>query len=589
MSRRKDSAGQANATLSRHAPGTVCAGLVLFTAAIYSHACSNEFVNIDDTIYATENYRVSSGLTFDNVRWALTSLEHANWHPLTWLSLQTDATLFGKNAAAFHATNVVLHVVNTALLFWVLYRASGTLAASGLVAALFALHPLHVESVAWVAERKDVLSTMFWLLTMLVYERYATRKSIGWYLATVSFFVIGLAAKPMLVTLPFVLLLWDFWPLRRLGLVPSRTRLILEKVPLLLFSVLNCVIAIAAQHRMGAMPTVEALSIGKRLQHVPLAYVEYLSKMFFPRDLAVYYPYGYLRHDIATIVSSVLCLALVSLWALCRLRRQPYLAVGWLWYVGTLIPVIGMVQVGGQAIADRYTYIPSIGIFIAIVWAAGDLVRRLSIPRYLSVVASGSILVLLASLTWQQIGYWHDSVTLWQHASAISAQDPKIYASIGGGLVEQQRYAEALRYLSEALKAGKDDGSIRTNIGVALFNLGQFHESEEQFDRAIELDPENTKAFYNLGCARLLLKNPAGAIAAFEETLINNPHHWQSHLALAETLANQGAGEAAQAHFERAVEIDRQGALASWRNVHPNAVDAAALAEQIARARDAEE
>ncbi|HWB13234.1 MAG TPA: tetratricopeptide repeat protein [Pirellulales bacterium] len=605
-------------------PAFTCAALAFVTAAIYSRACFNEFVNIDDSFYAADNSRVQNGLTGENIRWGLTSLEHANWHPLTWLSLQLDATLFGKSAAGFHATNVVLHVANTVLLFWVLQRATGALPASGVTAALFALHPLHVESVAWVSERKDLLSALFWLLTMLAYDRYANDRYAndryanerytsgryanwrsGWYTATILFFAIGLAAKPMLVTLPFVLLLWDVWPLRQLRLndpsggkdllgasgqteiaqerrAESRLGLVLEKIPLLLLSGLSCVITVAAQQRMGAMRPLDKLSIGERLQHVPLAYVEYLSKTFFPRNLAAFYPYIYLSHAVGPLVLSTLCLVMVTLWAFRRLRRQPYLMVGWMWYLGTLVPVIGLVQVGGQAIADRYTYIPLIGVFIALVWAAGDLVRRWNVHRGLVAVAAGVALILLGSLTWKQIGYWYDSITLWQHAAAVSPQNPKIYASIGSALLDKQRYEEARQYLQAALSAGQDDGSAHADLGVALFNLGQFRESEEEFDRALRLNADNDKALYNLGCARLVLKDTAGAMTAFEEALKKNPYQWRAHLALAETLAIHGAAEDAQAHFQRALEIDRQGSLDSWQKAHPNAADAAALAEQTA-------
>ena len=570
----------------------VCAALVLVTAAVYSRACFNEFVNFDDTIYATANHHVQEGLTVENVQWALTSMEYANWHPLTWLSLELDSTLFGFNASGFHATNVLLHLANSVLLFLVLHRATGALAASGATAALFALHPLHVESVAWVAERKDVLSSLFWLLTMAVYGRYVARPSIGRYATVVTFFALGLAAKPMLVTLPCVLLLWDVWPLRRwpgkaereTGRVDysARLYLVLEKVPLLLLSAVSSVISVLAQRRMGAMPSVEVLSIGERLQHVPLAYAEYLIKTILPRDLAVYYPYGHLRHLVGLVVGSTLLLAIVTLWALRRLRRQPYLAVGWLWYLGTFVPVIGLVQVGAQAIADRYTYIPLIGIFIAIAWATEDLVARGHLLRWPVAIAFTVVLIVLTSYTWTQIGYWHDSIALWQHASAVTAQSPRVYASLGDALVEKRRYMEAMPYLHEALRAGNDDGAVHTNLGVALFNLGQFAQSEEEFNIALRLNARDDKALYNLGCARLFQRNPSGAVAAFEETLKTNPYQWRAHLALAETLAGRGAAAEAQAHFQRALEIDREGSLASWRKAHPAAADAAALAEQAA-------
>ncbi|HQU46179.1 MAG: hypothetical protein B7Z73_11275, partial [Planctomycetia bacterium 21-64-5] len=494
----------------------IVAALILVTLAVYSRACFNGFVNYDDTIYVTENRHVQEGLTRQSVLWALSSTQHANWHPLTWLSLQLDSALYGLKPAGFHATNVLLHVCNTVLLFWILRRTTGAVAASAVVAALFALHPLHVESVAWVAERKDVLSGLFWLLTLASYGRYAARPSLAWYAVTVALFALGLAAKAMVVTLPCALLLWDYWPLRR-WMAPDRSEppadqaggaigpkrvgwkwLLLEKVPMLVLAAGCSALAVLAQRLTGAIQSTESLSIGRRLAHVPAAYLDYVFKTFWPRQLAVYYPYPHLRSPPAYGIVAALALVGVTVWAL-RRRHEPYLAVGWLWFLGTLVPVIGLVQVGGQAIADRYTYLPSIGLFIAVVWRAERLARRDRFARRMALAAATVVLLSFAAATWIQIGYWHDGVALWRHALQVVGPDRHVWQGLGGALVEAGHDAEAIPCLEAAVHAGREDRSVHTNLGVALFRLGRYEQSQAEFEKAMTMNGGDSRAAYNLG------------------------------------------------------------------------------------------
>lgn len=607
MAKRERQSSEAKSRDERHRRWLVAAALALIAAAVYGRAFFNGFVNFDDTFYATDNYRVQRGLTVDNIRWAMTSVEHANWHPLTWLSLQLDATLFGQSAAGYHATSVLLHITNTVLLFWILHRATGAEAASGVTAALFALHPLHVESVAWVSERKDVLSGFFWLLTMAAYARYVAHKRLRWYGITAALFALGLCAKPMVVTLPFVLLLWDFWPLRRWSsryegargrgaegettkfshsqtILVNHLRLILEKTPLFVLTAASCVITYVAQQRTGAI-TSDTLSVGDRLAHVPLAYVEYLAKTVWPLNLAVYYPYSHLRRsiDLALLATSVL--AILTIWVIHQRNRQPYLAVGWFWFLGTLVPTIGLVQVGGQAIADRYTYIPLIGIFIAAAWGMNELAEQGRLARAFMVSLTVVGLALLAIGTFTQIGYWHDSIVLWRHARDVCGDNGNILLALGDALVGAGENAEAVPVLQQAVDANSADSSGYANLGVALYHLGRFAESQAQLETAVRLQPGNDKAIYNLAFAKLAQGKTSEAIRALKESLELYPYRWRAELALAELLAKHGAGAEAQVHFQRAVQIDQQASLAAWRNSYPDAPDAATLAKQFTDGR----
>ena len=377
----------------------ILTGLLLtaVTLSLYAPVRHFDFINFDDPAYVLNNPQVQAGITSSSIRWAFTQGHSSNWHPLTWISHMLDWQLFGRHAGGHHATNVLLHTGNTLLLFGLLIRLTGKAGRSAVVAGLFALHPLHVESVAWIAERKDVLSTFFGLWTLWAYARYADRPSAARYLAALGLFALGLMSKPMLVTWPFVLLLLDYWPLKRVDSVPWRT-LLREKVPFLVLALASAVVTFLVQREGGAVAAISRISAGMRLQTALVAYVAYIGKLVWPTRLAVLYP---LAHSlpIAQVAGAVAVLAIITYAAWRGARRFPYLATGWLWYLGTLVPVIGLVQVGTQRMADRYTYIPYIGLFVFGVWGVADWAEQRKIPRGAMAGAAVTILSLLTALT----------------------------------------------------------------------------------------------------------------------------------------------------------------------------------------------
>lgn len=541
-------------------------GLALLVAVLFGRTTGFGFCNYDDPEYVTENEHVQSGLTADSIRWALTSTEHANWFPLTWLSLELDYELWGVDsvgrlaAGGFHLTNVVLHATNTLLLFWFLRAATANELASGCVAALFANHPLHVESVAWITERKDVLSTLFWMLTLLAYTRYARRPSIRRYLLVVTTFGLGLAAKQMLVTLPCVLLLIDYWPLRRWQPVTGESpqaqdtggdspgfppfagiRLVLEKLPLLVLSAALSTLTFWVQVHGGAVRSAEDLPVVFRLMTIPPAYVAYLAKAIWPAQLAVFYPHPAQAQLpwLTSITAALLVLATAAVFY----RRRPWLLTGWLWYLGTLVPVIGLVQVGRQGIADRYTYIPLIGIFIAVVWQirAFVLSQRLS-PRMagvLGVVALASF----AACTWVQVGYWRDNVALWQHALEVTGPNGQVLDGLGEALMREGREGDALPFLSELVKQMPDYDAGHINLAVALLLLGETAEGKLQLQEGLRINPRNTAAQFNLGRLEYSEGNMAEAEVHVREALRIQPRFPAAQALLSEIVARSRGDE----------------------------------------------
>ena len=405
------------------------------------------FVNYDDPQYVTANYDVQAGLTFESIRWSFTATHANNWHPLTWLSHMLDCQIYGMNPGHHHMTNVLFHILNTLLLFFIFKRISESIWKSAFVAALFALHPLHVESIAWVAERKDVLSTFFWMLTLWSYAGYVERPRLDKYLLLILFYILGLMAKPMLVTLPFVLLLLDYWPLKRFHLKSSDNEnpevqrtfyfgLILEKIPLFLLSAASGIVTYLVQKSSGAVSSLDAIPFHDRIANALVSYVVYIGKMIWPHNLAVLYPYP---RSIALwkIVGAGLLITLITVLVLRLLRSKPYLAVGWLWYLGTLVPVIGIVQVGSQAMADRYTYVPLIGIFIMITWGISDWVSKRHYRRFGLFMVTAVILSLLMITSRLQVKYWSNSVMLFDHAIDVTGENSTAQLNLGEALAEQ--------------------------------------------------------------------------------------------------------------------------------------------------------
>jgi hypothetical protein len=488
--------------------------LVVATAAVYAPVRQHDFVNFDDASDVTSNRLVQQGLTWEGLRWALTTGEESNWIPLTRLSHMLVCELFGMNAGAHLLVNVGLHCSNALLVYAVFLALTGAVWPSGFVAALFALHPLHVESVAWVAERKDVLSAFFWLLTMGAYVLYTRRP--GWlrYSAVVGCFALGLTAKPMLVTLPFVLLLLDIWPLRRLPLqtssVPVLARLVAEKVPLLALAAITSVVAFQVQRDWGAMPTAAQLPWTLRGGNALVSYVRYFGMMVWPVNLAVFYPHpGAL--PLRVVVSAGLMLAGVTAWVMRAARVWPALAVGWLWYVGTLLPVIGLVQVGLQARADRYTYLPLLGLFVMAAWGLGEWPGRWRWGRV--ALAGGAVAVILAcaAATGRQVAVWQNSVTLFEHALAAGWKSPLAHYNLAHALAQRGRTAAAIAHYRESVRLQPAEPRTHDNLGLLLAEQGRTAEAIAEIREALRLKPDRPGPLNNL--AWILAASPERSCA----------------------------------------------------------------------------
>jgi protein O-mannosyl-transferase len=577
-----------------------CAVLALATWLAFRHALDNDFVNYDDPDYAYENPHVRAGLTAEGVRWAFRL--HPDipcWDPLTWLSLMLDSSLQGTGPRGYHRTNLLLHVANTLLLFLFLWSTTGRLGRSALVAAFFALHPLHVEPVAWVSERKGVLSTFFGLLTLCAYAGYAARPNAVRYLLVLVLFTLSLLSKAILVTLPCLLLLLDYWPLGRWrpagtpvpagGPTPVPvSRLLLEKVPLFALAAAVSVVTFVAQR--GAVSSLEHLPFLPRLANSLTAYVTYLRQTFWPAGLAAYYPHPQRQVLPGPTAGAALLLVTLSVAFLAGARRRPYLAVGWLWFLGTLVPVSGLVQIGTHAHADRYTYVPLVGLFLLLVWGGADLLGRLRCPAAVSGTLAGLLLWACALCTWLQVCVWRDSVTLWQHALDVTAGNYLAHDNLGVALWAQGKQGEAMAHYAEAIRVGphfanahynlgvalEEQGrqaaavehyraALRLyprharahhNLGVALWSRGALDEAAEHYAAAVAINPDYASAWHNLGVVRWQQGRPDEATACYRRAVELRPDvaRYQSSLAFA--LGEQGRPEEARPHYEQSLRLD---------------------------------
>lgn len=635
----------------------VAAALFGLTLAVYWPVTANEFINFDDGTYVYNNRHVRSGLSAANVRWALNSIEAANWHPLTWISLELDASLCGRPLAGEHAdnpssdaplarqchlTNIFLHAANTALLFFALWSITGAVACSAVVAALFGLHPLHVESVAWAAERKDVLSTFFWMLTLLAYGWYARRPALGRYALVVAAFAAGLAAKPMLVTLPCVLLLLDYWPLARLWptavttekKVPAAGKAkpeqqpaalsfsgaLLEKAPLLILSAIVCSVTWHAQGKSPAVRSLEEFPLVVRVGNAAVTYCLYIGKMFWPQALAVFYPLQRQALPAVEVAVAMLSLAAVSVLVAYWAKRFPYLPVGWCWYLGTLVPVIGLVQVGIQARADRYTYVPLIGLFIMLVWGGAELARRWRCaPAALAL--AGVWLIALAWLTQVQIGYWKSNLTIWKHALAVTVDNSVAHTNLGGVYAEMGKPAqaeeqfraalhvnpqdtlaltdmaalaghmgnsqEALRFSEQALAIDPYDAKVQSIMAGALLSVGDISAAIEHFETAAALDPGKADIQFRLGRALSRVHRWSDAVGPLETAVqlapASSKMQTEYRVALALALHQSGQAAAAARLYQEARELSPDWALQTGQL----AFQLATLADADARAKNA--
>lgn len=486
--------------IQKHSTLILCLALTAATLAVFGQVRDHDFITYDDCEYVVQNPHVRPGLTLDGLAWALTSTRASNWHPLSWLSHMTDCDLYGLNPSGHHLNSLLFHAANTLLLLLLLKRMTGALWRSFLVAALFALHPLHVESVAWVAERKDVLSALFWMLTLLAYAGYSKRPGIRRYLLALAFFGLGLMAKPMLVTLPFVMLLLDYWPLRRLKWERAPTGLLLmEKIPFFLLSAATSVVTFMVQQKWGAV--VQEIPLGIRFANALCSYGVYLAKVFWPISLAFHYPHPLGSIPAWQVAGSGVFLVCMTYLSFRFSSRLPYLTVGWLWYLGTLIPVIGIIQVGSHAMADRYTYIPLIGPFIALSWGTADITSRWPRVKGPSVALWICLLVSFGIGSWVQAETWKDSMTLYRHAIRVTAGNLTAHQNLGNVLAREGRLNEAAEHIREVLRLRPGHAPAHNNLANVLVKQGRIDEGIAHYREALRIRPDFPEARFNLELA----------------------------------------------------------------------------------------
>lgn len=567
--------------------------LVVVTLAVYGQVARFEFINFDDTFHVTENERVQEGLTWENVGWVFSAGPAPGWYPLAWLAHMADCELFGLHPGGHHVMSLVLHVLNALLLYWVLFRMTGAHAKSCFVAMVFAIHPLHVESVAWVSSRKDVLSAFFCMLTVLAYIRYVERPARLRYALVFVLFALGLLAKPMLVTLPLVLLLLDYWPLERAksGRIFDRDNvgLLLEKVPLLCLSAVACVCTVVLQGMGGAIQRLDIIPLWVRFGNASLAYLAYMRKAVLPYDLAMFYPHARSDLDIVAALGAAALIAVLSLAALIAIRRRPYATVGWFWYLGMLFPVIGVVQIGSHAMADRFTYLPLIGLLIAVAWGLPEMLHKWRFRRSGLTLASVTTVVALAAACFVQVGYWRTSETLFLHAIEVtenndlahnnlgtvyhleqryeeaaehfllameaSPNDVKAYHNLGLTRMEQGRAEEAEGLFRHALLLQPCDADVHVNLAKVLLDSGDVTGAEEHCRAALECDAGNIEALVNLGAVLARQGNATEAAGAYVEALALDPDNASAHMNLANLLARAGRPEEAMVQYVEALRL----------------------------------
>lgn len=514
--------------------------LVAITLAAFGRSVGFDFVGLDDGVYVSGNPMVRQGLTAEGVRWALTTVRGATWQPVTWLSYMADAQVAQCEPCVFHLTNVLMHAANAVLLFALLNMLTGALWRSAVVAALFALHPLRVESVAWVAERKDVLSALFWLLALWAYAGYARKPSVGRYLVVAVLYALGLMAKPMLVSLPLVMLGLDYWPLGRVGESAGRRvgELVREKLPLLAVAVGATVLTVASQRSIEAMP---ASPLGERVACAAAHYASYLGKTIWPARLAFLYPYEGSSLSVWAVAGSAALLAGVTAAVIWRRREAPYAAVGWLWYVVTLAPVVGLVRTGEHGIADRFTYIPHMGLFVAVVWAVGSVASRAKAAG----LVMGAVLLALGAQTFVQVGAWRDTRTLYEHALRVTRGNAPVEFLLASELEAEGQAGEALAHYRRAVALDPKLAVAHSGLGVLMGKLGRLPEAEAHLRLSVELSPMDAKLRNNLGTCQLYRGNAREAVKQFEKALAIKPDYEEAaaNLAAAKDMLGEEKGQ----------------------------------------------
>jgi protein O-mannosyl-transferase len=569
----------------------ICIFLTVATLMAFWRVNYCDFTNYDDPDYVTKNKYIQNGITLEGFRWAFTTLHFENWHPLTWISYMLDFQLFGLTPQWYHVTNLLFHIANALLLFIVLHRMTKSLWQSAFVSAMFALHPLHVESVAWVAERKDVLSAFFWMLTMAAYASYVERPGLRRYLLVFFAFVFGLMAKPMLVTLPFVLLLLDYWPLERFQQKKSdqeiRTKankpgvsdrpkgksikqnavkeatkgdkqsnpayqwtmkrlLLWEKIPLFAMAILSSIVTYVAQKKGGTVVSIEAYSLGVRISNALVTYITYIGNMIWPNNLAVLYPHPGAR-PAWQVWGSILLLTAITAIVIQTAKRYQYVAVGWLWYIGTLVPVIGIVQVGSQARADRYTYIPLIGLFIMLAWGIPQLLNKCRYRKGALFVSVALIVSCLSIITWKQVGYWQNSIVLYDHTLKVTDHNMFAHNNRGQAYYSLGNYRQAIEDFDRAIEIDPQYAQAYNNRGSAYSDLGNKVRAIGDYDKSIEIDPQYAEAYYNRGNAYFSLGNQRQAIKDYDKFIEIDPKDAIAYL-------NRGAAHAVLRNYRQAIE-----------------------------------
>jgi len=554
-------------TKSHHLEFLICISLVVSILLVFWDVTHHDFIIFDDDEYIYENQHVQDGLTKKGITWAFTSFHSNNWHPLTWIVHMLDCQFFGLRAGMHHLTSLFFHMANTLLLFLLFRKMTGNLWSSAFMSALFAFHPAHVESIAWASEKKDMVSTLFWVLTMWAYMGYTKSPGILRYVLVSALFAAGLLAKPMLVTLPFVLLLLDYWPLNRFnpvvqpngGKMPfaaSRAfQLILEKVPLFFIAAASSLITYLAQKEGGVVKTFEAVSLQTRISNGVVSYIRYVWKMIWPDNLAVLYPYPE-NTPLWQVLTAALLLVAVSCFFIRLARRYDYLAVGWLWFLGTLFPVIGLVQVGAQAMADRYTYIPFIGLFIIIAWGIPGLLGEWKYRRKVLGSVAGILILACMIGSWIQMGHWKDSYTLYSHTARVTSKNYAILNNLGNILVRQRNYKEAADWYREALQARPKSEKAHLNLGIALDKQGKFDQSIYYFSKALQLKPDDAKAHFHLGLTLFRIGKVEGAVEHLNEAIRLSPDDSKVYFHLGHLYLEQGNDDKAGTYFREALQRD---------------------------------
>lgn len=563
-----------------------CLLLAVITLALYNPVNRHPFVNYDDDRYVTENSHIRQGLTGDTIAWAITATEQANWHPLTWMSHALDVSLFRLNPTGHHFSSILLHVINVILLFLLLIWATNRLGPSLFVAALFALHPINVESVAWIAERKNVLCTLFFFLTLWAYGWYAKKPDWKRYLLVAALFAAGLASKPMVITLPFVLLLLDYWPLGRVQGSGDKNKtpwsqLVVEKLPLLLMSAASALLTMRAQQAGGAVRSTTQFSVGTRIANAIYAYALYLWNMLWPTRLAPLYPHpGDTLPAWRVLIAMAVLLGITAfVW---KVRSRRYLPVGWLFFLGTLVPVIGLVQVGEAAMADRYAYIPLIGIFVMIGFGVADLAQQKDWGLS-PAIAGGLFLIALSFATYRQIGYWQTNEELWAHTLAVTTNNFVAEDNLGGALILEGKEEEDHPHFEAAAHINPRDPMSHSNLGTYYLTHNQMPEAVKQYEAAAEMTSDPgllAQTYANLGAAYRALNEDESAQTNYNHSLRLNPNQYNAWLGLGLVAQKQGKLSEAVTDLSRSVELQptAQGYLSLGRALAQSGRTAEALA-----------